>query len=65
MNDFTTRPHGEHRVTLVEDHAKYENRIYEVTTTKGYRLGLLGSELDSLLGWWLNERQRPGKTEDL
>ncbi len=59
---FRTSPHGEHQVELVEDHEKFDNRIYRVKTTTGGKVGILGSELDSLLGWWLNERQRPGQT---
>lgn len=61
---FQTRPHAAHAVRLIEDHKKFDNRIYEITTATGHRVGILGSELDSLLGWWLNERQRPGETPE-
>lgn len=63
MKEFTTGPHGHHEVKLLEDHEDYEHRIFQVATRLGSAVRFLGSELDSLLGWWLNERQRPGKTE--
>jgi hypothetical protein len=62
---FTTEPHGEHAVTLLEDAAQPENRIYEIAHRhEDGAVRVLGSELASLLGWWATEKNRPGKDEE-
>ena len=55
-----TKPHGSHTVFLVEDAASPNNRIYEIHG-EGGGLPLLGSELDSVVNWWLKERERRGQ----
>jgi hypothetical protein len=57
---FRSKPHGEHAVYLVEDNEKPEQRIYEIHDSRGNATPLLGSELDSVLGWWADERRRKG-----
>jgi hypothetical protein len=62
---FTTEPHGEHAVTLLEDACRPENRIYEVSHRhENGAIRILGSELASLLGRWATEKDRPGKHEE-
>lgn len=55
---FRTKPHGEQAVFLVEDHAQPESRIYELHDSRGNATPLLGSEMDSLLAWWAEEKRR-------
>jgi hypothetical protein len=58
-----TLPHGEHVVHLMEDHPKPENRIYRFRDSRGNQVGILGSEFDSLVQWWGEERSRKGVQE--
>jgi hypothetical protein len=58
---FVSTPHGEQRVFLVEDHAKQEQRIYELHDSRGNAVPLLGSEMASLVAWWSAEKGRPVK----
>lgn len=55
---FTSAPHGEQSVFLLEDAAKAEARIYELHDSRGNATPLLGSEMDSLVQWWGQERAR-------
>ena len=55
---FTSKPHGEQRVYLVEDAKTFSQRIYELHDSRGNATPLLGSELDSLVEWWKLERAR-------
>jgi hypothetical protein len=57
---FRSRPHGEQRILLVEDAPSPLSRIYEVHDSHGNAATLLGSELDSVLAWWTEEKQRSG-----
>ncbi len=63
---FTTDPHGEHDVTLLEDAARRDDRIYEITDRheKGSIIRILGSELASLCHWWAAEMEHSGKDEE-
>ena len=62
---FTTDPHGEHDVTLLEDASKPDDRIYEITDRheEGSAIRILGSELASLCQWWTAEKQRLGEED--
>jgi hypothetical protein len=62
---FTTQPHGEHEVRLLEDALKPNDRIYEISDQyeEGAAIRILGSELASLLQWWAGEEERQGKDE--
>ena len=57
---FTTEPHGEHEVRLLEDANKADDRIYEIRDQyeEGAVIRLLGSELASLCQWWATEKDR-------
>lgn len=55
---FTTKPHGEQRVFLVEDHSNPQQRIYELHDSRGNATPLVGSEMDSLVHWWDSETRR-------
>jgi hypothetical protein len=59
---FTTQPHGEHHVGLLEDASRPNDRIYEVSDRyeAGSAVRLLGSEIASLCEWWANEKIRSG-----
>ena len=60
---FTTEPHGQQRVKLLEDASKPEDRIYEVCDVyeSGAVVRMLGSEIASLCEWWANEKTRAGE----
>jgi len=62
---FTTEPHGEQDVILLEDASRPDDRIYEIVdrheTAAAVRI--LGSELASLRQWWDDEKHRPGRDE--
>ncbi len=65
---FTTEPHGQQQIDLLEDASKPENRIYEVRDRHQARsaVRLLGSEIASVFEWWANEKIRHGNdSEDL
>jgi hypothetical protein len=53
---------GAGRVVLAEDQKTLGQRIYEIHDGKSH-IGILGSELGSLAGWWGRERDRQGPAE--
>jgi hypothetical protein len=65
---FTTRPHGEDQIDLLEDASRPNDRIYEVRDLyeAGSAVRLLGGEIASVCEWWANEKIRAGNdSEDL
>lgn len=61
---FTTGPHAEHKIVLVEDQRNAAQRLYEIIDSRDCRLALLGSEWASLAKLWEKERRRRGRDED-
>jgi hypothetical protein len=63
MEPFITAPHGQHKIMLVEDAEKPGNRIYDMQDLHDAteRIGLLGSEIESLCQWWSSEKNRIGE----
>ena len=63
---FTTQPHGEHQVHLLEDASRPNDRIYELRDLfgAGSAVRLLGSEIGGLCGWWANEKIRAGNDSE-
>jgi len=62
MRLFSTHPHGEHAVVLLEDASKPVDRIYEIRSRyeDASAIRILGSELASLSAWWAQEQDRRG-----
>ena len=60
---FRTWPHDAHQVRLAEDARRVDNRIYDLLDGQG-RVGILGSEFQSLWKWWPRERRRQGRDPD-
>lgn len=60
---FTSEPHREQKVYLVEDHPKPGQRIYELHDSRGNATPLLGSEMQSLVSWWTHELGRAAVAE--
>jgi hypothetical protein len=61
---YTTTPHGAHQVTLDLDSTKPANRINHIHADNGGMIAILGSELESLCGWWAQEQNRQGAEDD-
>ena len=61
---FTTTPHGQQEVILLEDQVRSDDRIYELRDRPGLgrgRISLLGSEFASLCRFVELERRRRGR----
>jgi hypothetical protein len=63
MPPFKTRPHGEHEIRLIEDAVNSLDRIY-VIEQGNQQIGILGSELTSLVNWFEDEKKRIGQDVD-
>lgn len=51
-------PHGAQSVFLIEDSENPDNRMYVLKDEGSGEIEILGSELDDLLKWWQEEKDR-------
>ena len=59
MIPFTTEPHAQHQITLIEDAVKPQNRIYAIKDLyNNTTVMFLGGEMQSIVEWWQNEQHR-------